>query len=227
MITEPDSLKKRAGDYIDRKMFVDAKDLLVQQLHSHPTDMGAKMLLSKALTELGEEQAAFELLREIEAALIELSLSFVYLGDAYRNRGRDIEARDCYKRFVELNPKSKMSDEITRIVDSLRADDVQHGHDNYASDEVTELAPEFYTMTLADLYVRQGHSDMACEVLEKILAKDPANEEAARRLKEIKPGFSTKPAGAALESSNKNRIIARLNDWLNNINRKTDRSAVH
>lgn len=227
MITETDSLKKRISDYIDRKMFVDAKNLLVQQLNSHPMDMEAKMLLSKVLLEVGEEQAAFELLREIETSFIELSMSFVYLGDAYRNRGRNREARDCYHRFVELNPKSEMSGNISRVIDSMKAKDEQRGYDNNALDEVVELAPEFYTITLADLYVRQGHSDMACEVLEKILIKDPANEDAAKRLREIKPTLSTKSDGVALENSNKHRIIARLNDWLININRKSDRSAVH
>jgi tetratricopeptide (TPR) repeat protein len=227
MITETDSLKKRVTDYIDRKMLVDAKNLLVQQLNSHPMDMEAKMLLGRVLLEMGEEQAAFELLREIETAFIEFSMSFVYLGDAYRNRGRNREARDCYHRFVELNPKSEMSEDISRIIDSMKAKDEQRGYDNNASDEVAEIAPEFYTITLADLYVRQGHSDMAREVLEKILIKDPANEDAAKRLKEIKPPLSTKSDGVALENGNKNRIIARLNDWLININRKSDRSAVH
>ncbi|MBN1545441.1 MAG: tetratricopeptide repeat protein, partial [Syntrophaceae bacterium] len=45
-----------------------------------------------------------------------------------------------------------------------------------------DISPEFFTVTLAELYMRQGHSDQAREVLKTILAKNPDNEQAAIKL---------------------------------------------
>ena len=76
-------------------------------------------------------------------------------------------------------------------------------------DTATNFASDFDTITLADLYFQQGHYEMARKVLNRILAKDPRNVEAQRRLERV-------------DSSSDNRwleVIDELNRWLKNLRR--------
>lgn len=227
MITETDSLKKRIADCIERKKLADAKNLLMQQLNEHPMDLEAKTLLGRILIEGGEARAAFELFREIEAAFIDLSMFYVHLGDIYRNRGMNREAKDCYQKFLDLNPGSAMAKELSATMDSLIVNNEPYRGDKDSSKEMAEIAPEFYTITLADLYVRQGHIDMACEVLEKMLIKNPANEDAAKLLRELKPAICSESDSGGLKNKKREIVINKLTNWLKGIDRKTDQSMVH
>ncbi len=228
MITETDSLKKRIADCIERKKLADAKNLLMQQLNEHPMDIEAKMLLGRVLIEAGEVRAAFEVFREIESAFIDLSMFFVHLGDIYRNRGMNREATDCYHKFLDLNPGSAISKELSVTIDSLIGNHESYSGDKDSSKEMAGIAPEFYTITLADLYVRQGHIDMACEVLEKMLIKNPANEDAAKLLRELKPVTCSESDSGVLKNKKMEIVINKLTQWLNKcIDRKADQPMVH
>ena len=68
-------------------------------------------------------------------------------------------------------------------------------------------------MTLAELYIRQGHLQMAKKVLEAILRKDPREERAAIRLREIE---ALSGEGSAAKAA---PVIAELSRWLDNIGR--------
>jgi len=69
--------------------------------------------------------------------------------------------------------------------------------------------PRFDTITLAELYFQQGHQDIAKDMLNRILLKDPGNEEALHKVKKMEA------------ADNKKRIpaIDELNTWLKNLRR--------
>jgi len=67
----------------------------------------------------------------------------------------------------------------------------------------------WWTLTMAEMYLQQGHHEMARDVLNRILANDPENIEAREKLKQI-------------ESLNDNKwtpVIDELNRWLENLRR--------
>ena len=75
------------------------------------------------------------------------------------------------------------------------------------------------TNTLAELYVRQGFVERAIDVYRRILAVEPHNTEAKRRLQELAPARaparapgSTLAAGA--EGGERAAAIGRLQRWL-------------
>jgi len=52
---------------------------------------------------------------------------------------------------------------------------------------VDESADELTTLTLAELYERQGFLDKAVRVYQKLLLNDPTNEQIIQKLKELNP----------------------------------------
>jgi tetratricopeptide (TPR) repeat protein len=60
------------------------------------------------------------------------------------------------------------------------AEEMRPEQDEDAADELT-------SQTLAELYVKQGHTDKAIKVYQKLLLNDPNNTDIVHRLKELNP----------------------------------------
>lgn len=71
------------------------------------------------------------------------------------------------------------------------------------------FAADFDTITLADLYSQQGYYEMAHDVLNRILTKDPQNMEARKKLERM----------GSLNDSKWTPVIDELNRWLENLRR--------
>ena len=70
-------------------------------------------------------------------------------------------------------------------------------------------ATDFDTITLADLYFQQGYYEMAHDVLNRILTKDPQNMEVRKKLERME----------ALTDNKWLPVINELNRWLKNLRR--------
>jgi len=70
------------------------------------------------------------------------------------------------------------------------------------------------TITMADLYARQGLTDDARQIYETILARDPNNDEVRAKLDALTPraAETTEPSA--------NEKVARLEGWLSKVSRK-------
>ena len=78
--------------------------------------------------------------------------------------------------------------------------------------------PDFYTITLADLYIKQGHLKMAAEVLKEIIRKEPANIQARAKFDTVKAAISLKSAvGDKVTGSGD--LVNILSRWLENVGR--------
>ena len=82
------------------------------------------------------------------------------------------------------------------------------------AEDAGEVPADFQTLTLAELYLRQGHLAMAEEVLEAVLKRDPRQEKAAERLDEVRAMLHPE-----LRVSRFTPVIGELNRWLDNIGR--------
>jgi len=81
--------------------------------------------------------------------------------------------------------------------------------------------PEIATITIAELYTKQGHYDKAVETCEAILARDPDNKTAAERLSKLRDKISAssrvdaaRPEKGCRDSAD---VISALYAWLENI----------
>lgn len=127
---------------------------------------------------------------------------------------RDEEARKAYDEVARLDPDNAEARAFTGLIEAPGAQG-EGDRGDASSDELTLKEPislsaelahlselfserrccpeplaqdpdEIATLTLAEIYARQGLPDKAVEVCERILARDPDDEEAARRLGEYR-----------------------------------------
>ncbi|MBW2637029.1 MAG: tetratricopeptide repeat protein, partial [Deltaproteobacteria bacterium] len=68
-----------------------------------------------------------------------------------------------------------------------------------------EISADFQTVTLSDMYLKQGEEKKAISVLRKILERDPENREAQKRLQ----GSEFLP-----DDNPKTEVVGELDRWL-------------
>jgi hypothetical protein len=86
------------------------------------------------------------------------------------------------------------------------------------SGDINLPRPDFYTVTLADLYIKQGHLKMAAEVLQDIISKEPANIQARAKLDTVKAAIALKSI-ADIEATTSGELVNILSSWLENVSR--------
>ncbi|MDD2670890.1 MAG: hypothetical protein PHW43_00670, partial [Syntrophales bacterium] len=79
-----------------------------------------------------------------------------------------------------------------------------------APEEVGVISPDFRTVTLAELCIRQGHLEAAKAMLVEILARDEGNLKAAERLREV-DAMLKKTSGKSKD------VLRDLQGWLKKI----------
>ena len=189
-----------------------ALDLAGLRLERLPGDPDARTVICRVRLLQGRLDKAGEMLHEMEDLLASLSRIYRELGDRFVEKGRPESAQTYYRKFISLNPDTPAALEIAERLDGLskpRETDDGSG----AEEEIIRVPEDFQTVTLAELYIRQGHLQMAKKVLEAILRKDPREERAAIRLREIE---ALSGEGSAEKAA---PVIAELSRWLDNIGR--------
>jgi tetratricopeptide (TPR) repeat protein len=188
------------SEVVDRKEFIArteacleqdparAVDLALERLRIYPDDMDAKIILGIAWYRKGEMEPALEVLRGIAEDVIRWSPVFNILSELSRDRGLDDVADQASRIYMSLNPESPEA--IANLEDRLRRESRSYPEaGNEKPDEEIGLpkAADFKTLTLADLYARQGYRELAEALLKEILATDPENRDALERLQKLRP----------------------------------------
>jgi tetratricopeptide (TPR) repeat protein len=187
-----------------------------------PGDPDARMVLCRVRIRQGRLDEARELLGGLEGFLSGLAASHAAMGDACLERGMAEEAAAHYRKSLALDPAAAPAADAAG---KLRAAEERRGMETRAEAEEeaeapAEVPPDFRTVTLAELYVRQGHLGAAEELLEEILRGEPDGKRAAGLLREVRE----KIRGEALAKRNR-RAIAELSRWLGNIGRLSGHAA--
>lgn len=185
--------------------------LAKERLAALPGDPDARMVACRVLIGQGRDEEAKAALAELEELVSSLGRLYREMGDRLFAKGMTDGAGIYYRRFAALSPEAPAVQEIAdRIRDFPPAEDRKES----GAEEAVEVPEDFQTVTLAELYIRQGHGDMAKEVLRAILRKDPGQERALRMLGEI--GGNT---GGDKRDQKEAPVIAELTRWLDNLGR--------
>jgi tetratricopeptide (TPR) repeat protein len=188
------------SEVVDRKEFIAraeacleqdparAVDLALERLRIYPDDTEAKIILGIGWYRKGEREPALDVLRGLADDMIRWSPVFGILSELCRDRGLDEEAERASRIYMSMNPESPEA--IADLEDRLRRESRTYPEAGAEMpDEEVGLprAVDFKTLTLADLYARQGYRELAEALLKEILATDPQNQDALERLRKLRP----------------------------------------
>lgn len=217
----------KPGDVQGSSLFLEEAELLLEQgrydsarrlaeenLARLPSDIEGRIVLCRALLGMDDLEAAEQWIHEIDRWIRFTARIYLEAGDSFARKGRLDDAARFYRKFLYLDPDASEAEEIAaRISDAGNPNQSAENDSDRPHVRIEEIDRQFWTVTLADLYARQGHSDMSRIVLEDILKRDPDHEEARMRLEALPKEHAGGGAGSG------RRLAEELARWLNNINR--------
>ncbi|HNZ64462.1 MAG TPA: hypothetical protein PKJ10_01385 [Smithella sp.] len=191
-------------------------NLAGQRLQNHPADADALGIYCEALIGMGKIEEMRQWLIRVAEIISGLNLVHERAGDACRENGFHQEAAACYEKFISLRPDAEKAVEIIGKMALLEQEDkpvVSAGD----KEEIPER--EFFTVTLAQLYIDQGHLQDAEVILEEIVKKEPSNEQAMTMLDELRSAMQAPSLTENKTLSSNDKLIRILSGWLKNIER--------
>jgi tetratricopeptide (TPR) repeat protein len=199
--------------YLDQNLFKQAHDLASSWLQQHPMDIDANIFVCKALVKMGKLDKLEEILESVNDAILQFSRIYAAMGDICLEGGLTREAVRFYQKFVSINPESVVTQKISAKLQglTLTPDELLGRTEEKDNESIGHVASDFYTVTLADLYISQGHLQMAKDVLHKILQNDPGTPMISERLNDLETMMNNKKL--------KGVVIEELTRWLQNIGR--------
>jgi tetratricopeptide (TPR) repeat protein len=205
---------------LEVRMFDLAQELAAERLEQLPDDVDARIAMCKVWTRIGKLERVEEILQDVEKRIRDWSRLHAAMGDICRESGLKKEAVRFYRRFLALNPQgapyATVLEKLDRLMDA-GADALQPDGDQDQYEHISAIAPDFHTLTLAELYLRQNQPDMARHILNEILRREPDHPEAAARLREIENRMPARQDHA--DGQARQRVIRELSRWLDNMGR--------
>lgn len=141
-------------------------ELCKEHLTESPELLSGRLLYARALFEAGQVESASEQFYQALSLDPDNCVALKYLGDIAFKSGDEFTAFSYYHRIFELDPychgiKSDLKprpEQSTRTISLVR-------HEETAAPVSGPLRPiPFYTETMGDLYLKQGHARLAAEV---------------------------------------------------------------
>ena len=202
----------KAESFLDQGLQKEAQDYALNWLERFPDDAEARVILCQAWTRMGKLDKVKKLLEEVDEAIFGMSVIYSKMGDICQRSGLNQEAITFYRKFLDLNPNSRITKEVADKLHALAPSSER----SIPQEEETpqQSLSVMRTVTMAELYIKQGHSDLAAEILEEVIKKDSTNERALAMLREIRGGD-----GQPRQTGRTDPVLEELNRWLLNIDR--------
>ncbi|MGA2553825.1 MAG: hypothetical protein ABSF20_03470 [Smithella sp.] len=214
---ERDDFLDESKELLGQNNLLKALNLARERLNSFPVDADAHIIMCNALIGMGRLDDVREVLRNLEEIVSGLILVYERVGDTYREKGFHQDAAACYEKVISLHPGAQKAREVIGKMFLLEQEDNPVPEvDVIYNENIPE--PEFFTLTLAQLYIKQGHLLDAEIILEEVIKKEPQNAQALAVLDKLKTSLVSQSSanGNFPEPGN---LIKTLSSWLENIKR--------
>ena len=226
-LNDRDEFIAQTDNYLACGLFEKALDLSQERLKICPGDVDALMVVCQSWLGLDDLEKAIRAFAALDQMHRRLTVLYKAMGDACLKRNHKHEAVTYFQKGMILFPEAFEVPQLSQMIKDVLDDGKSETADDAVGDGTHAVSPDFYTVTMADLYIKQGHLDLALEILEAIKKQDPQNEMVMERLREVKIQM-----GAHLEipaQRQSSAIVGELSKWLNNIGkiRINDSSARH
>jgi tetratricopeptide (TPR) repeat protein len=203
---------------LKQDLLQEALILAEEQRRDNPLDVETLVILGDVFVRMGELDKARDILTEVDQIISGLSFVYARMADIYKRNGFKNDAALCYRKFMSLNPISQQAAEIAEKLSFLDHQESEASGSDFAGLESNHPKPGFFTMTLAELYIKQGHLQMAREVLGEIAKRDPGNINAVVKLEAVKAAILKVRTGSDKRDCSDN-LVKTLSSWLENIDR--------
>lgn len=187
------------------------------RLQNYPADADALGIYCEALIGLGRLEEMRQLLDAVKDIISGLNGVCECAGDACREHGFYHDAAACYERFISLRPETERSREIIEKMAYLENDHSPQAVIDFSYKE-SSSEQKILTLTMAQLYIEQGHLQDAEIILDEIIKKEPNNTQALAMREGLKELWAKQSAGETRSAKNEN-LIKTLSSWLKNIER--------
>jgi len=187
---------------LDKGAFGEATKLAEDRIRRYPGDVDAWLLVAASAVSMGRLKEAERILRELNHILPGWPQICECLGDVLRRMGMTQEAMEYYKSARSLAPSM-----AERLAEKIAANEAGREDDEPEADDIPA---DFQTVTLADMYRKQGDEKKAISLLRKILERDPENREAQKRLKVSDSLHDDNPT---------TEVVGELDRWLQKLKR--------
>jgi tetratricopeptide (TPR) repeat protein len=206
----PPEFRRQARTYMDNGQHPLSLNLAKERLIANPEDIPATVIACQSCLGMGNIEEARHFLDRLDSVNGELSRLYKDFGDAYRQQGDEGQARIFYNKSAALSPDDGDYAEALWPAD-------EGSEDDDSLDISPDLGTDFQTLTMADLYIRQGHHEGAREILAAILARDPNHKEARQQLDELQKLLNEKISDLPIDK--KTAVVHELSQWLNKLDR--------
>jgi len=242
-----------AKELVDAGQFGKAIEVLQEGLKKFPKMISARFFLGEVYWTSGDHALARVELEQVIKAAPDNFAAYRRLALVYHELGDTASAVKACETILHANPKDREMGELLKELQGGGAKAAQakqakhaetheaakvadekvkadHASDDAAGEELSmdmQVAGDVTdSVTLADLYISQGHREKGLEVYRRLAAKEPDNirlREKIRALAEEGVGASQAPAKASQGTSDqtgRKARIRRLEGWLAVIRRR-------
>ena len=199
----------RAEYYLQNNQFQEALFMAEEMVRLYPGDLDALLILGVALLKSGRGEESVAAFEKVKEGILRLSVALEYLGDIYAGRGETEKARACYRFLAGVEDDPERAERVLRKMDSL--DETEPVFDDVTAGDIPA---DFETLTVAELYLKQGYLEQAAKVLAALSFRDPGNEKVRRLLQEVSTRLEEKEEEPLQPEE---AIIAELNRWLHRL----------
>ncbi len=187
----PDSLvfAPLADAYRKQGGLEEAVKICKKGLEKHPNYTSARVVLGRIYQEQKKiEQAASEFKKVLETDPENL-MAHSLLGSIFVGQGDCQSAIEEYQKILTLNPDDEETQEALKQAIEKAAEEQKPSREPkkelLAAEKRNPSKESTASLTIAELYLKQGHFDKAIEVFQELLANDPQNLLLRQKLTEV------------------------------------------
>jgi tetratricopeptide (TPR) repeat protein len=157
-------------------------------LERHPAYTSARVVLGRIFQEQGKSEDAVSEFKKVLEVDSENLMAHSLLGSIYLSRGDYQTAIEEYQKILSLNPDDDNAQSSLRQAIEKAAGDSKPRE---AAKSPVESEPQgkenqaTTSITLGELYLKQGHFDKAIEVFQELMTKDPQNLMIRQKLSDV------------------------------------------
>ncbi len=171
----------------------EALSLCEKGLAFHPDYIGGKVAYGRALVDAGEFERAQTVLEEVIVAAPENYLSLLLLLRCYEKRGLEDLRIEIEERLQSINPSLKfvrkeVTNEESESESTFEEFEMKElkGIFHESAVHKKEGSSKYYTLSLAQVYERQGHFKKAIEIYKNLCTLHPDREDFSMKVEELK-----------------------------------------